>query len=433
MKRMIYDIIWLVPATLLAGLMLPSCVYDSDQPVPGINSASIRVNTKIVDSSRSDAGAEEGDNTFMVLLWNDYAHLSGASATATWPAPYIAGHAPQPVPFYEHTVYDLRYPYPDVSSYIFATGYAPGAVLQPGHNDDYSRLVATVSSVEKGRYDFLGCDLWPEVYRGSQENPFAQDMNKLYFRHLAAKLMFYADRDKESMENKQFVRNVQITKLYMSTDGGTNWTAMQTPSQFKWGSLTDGDFTSSYNKTIDAVKAIDGNSGRVTTKPLAGYHVAAAESFAGDDAGFVLQRNAADRVPVYGMKIDSCYVCNPIDGKSGDPIINESVPIRLKMDISAELSFSFDFPLGDETSDTDNLTYTRTWPGVELGAIYEVNDKGEADKGSPVTQFKPGSEYRVYIHFSRTGVNLVALELPWNYGGVHYITIPGGNQTTTKP
>ncbi len=416
---------WLVPATLLTSLMLPSCVYDSETPDNA--SGSILVNTKIVDGSRSEVAAEEGDNTFMVLLWNDYAHLESGS-TATWRAPYIAGHAPQPVPFYEHTVYDLRYPYPDASSYIYATGYAPGLVLKPVQNGDYSRLVATVSSVEKGRYDFLGCDLWPEVYRGSQSDPFAHDKNKLNFRHLGAKLMFYADRDRESMENKQFVRNVRITKLYMSTDGGANWIAMQTPLQFKWGGLTDGDFTSAYNKTIDIVRSIKGNEGAANTRPQAGYHVAATEDFAGDDAAFILQRNAVDRVPIYGMKIDSCYVCNPIDAASGNPVVNQ--PIRLKMDITAELSFSFDFPKGDPST-TDDLTFTRTWPGVELGAIYEVNDKGEATTAS-VSRFKPGNEYRVYIHFSRTGVNLVALQLPWNYGGVHYITIPGGDQTSTE-
>ncbi len=46
----------------------------------------------------------------------------------------------------------------------------------------------------------------------------------------------------------------------------------------------------------------------------------------------------------------------------------------------------------------------------------------------PIRMFKPGNEYRIYIHFYRTGVNLTAQELPWNYGGPHYIEIEGGDK-----
>lgn len=407
---------------LLALAALASCIYEDEAPGPEVDQT-IRVNTQAVDGSRAAATPASGDNTFMVLFWTDKTHLeTGAGGTVTWMSTlYLAGHAPQPVSFYENSVFDTRYPYPPQAedAYLYATGYAPGNILKS--TDGYRTLTATVKNTEKGRYDFLGCDVWSDVYRGSQNDPFSQDKNKLYFRHLAAKLVFYAARDRETMENRQFVRNVKIKNLQMSVGGGS-WTPMYTPRTFEWLPLLDGDFTSSYNKTIASVRLVSGNTG-VSARPSAGYKAVEAVSFAGAGSNYVLEKNAADRVPVEGMPIDSCYVCNPIE--------NGSVrwgKIRLKMDLSAEMSFDPYFPTqtGDGTA-ADDITFTREWRDVVLDAIYQVDDSGNVPTNSePVNEFKAGKEYRIYIRFNRTGVNLVARELPWNYGRSHYITIPGG-------
>ena len=329
-------------------------------------------------------------------------------------------------------MFDTRFPYPvPEDTYIHATGYAPGNVLKPDAEYGYRRLTAAVGDTEKGRYDFLGCDFWEGVFKGSLKDPFAQDKNKLYFRHLAAKLVFYADRDRETMENKQYVRNVQVKRLQMSIDGGSTWTPMYTPHTFEWKNLAETDFTESYKKTIAAVRLIEGNESAARTGPKAGYKVVAAEEFAGEDSDYVLQRNATDRVPIDGMDIDSCYVCNLIDE---DGSVKKGNPIQLKMDISAEMSFDPNFPMNDGSgSITDDLTFTREWKGVTLDAIYGVTigSNGEVQTmDTAIDEFKPGNEYRIYIHFHRTGVNLVARELPWNYGGIHYITIPGGDKPT---
>jgi len=420
MKR-IYHIIKAVPAILLAGAVLSSCIYDYEEDSERQNT--IRVNTLAVDGTRASSDTDGSDNTFMVLFWNDIAHLETPSADTKWPAPYLAGHAPQPVSFYEHSVFDTRYPYPDPTTPLYATGYAPGNVLKS--DEGYRKLNATADDSETGRYDFLGCDVWRDVYKGSQDDPFSQDKNKLYFRHLAAKLVFYADRDRNTMENKQYVRNVQVTSLYMSIDGGNNYTPMYTPCAFEWQNLDESDFTESYKKTIAAAKLVNGNQS-VASAPKAGYKAVDAMPFAGDDANFTLHGHAADRVPVYGMHIDSCYVCNKI----ADGVVQTSPThhIRLKMDISAEMSFDPNFPINDGSgSTTDDLTFTRKWKNVPLNGIYQVDKDGNITDAK-VHEFKPGNEYRVYIHFYRTGVNLVAIELPWNVGGVHYITIPGGSK-----
>lgn len=426
MKR-IDHIARIVSAMLFAGAALASCIYE-DEEHPEV-SDTIRVNTQAVDGTRTVAETASGDNTFMVLFWRDKAHLESASADAgAWSSSlYLAGHAPQPVAFYERSVFDTRYPYPQQAeqAYLYATGYAPGNVLEPSNG--YRTLTAAVGNLEKGRYDFLGCDVWSEVFRGSQSDPFAQDKNKLYFRHLAAKLVFYADRDRATMENKQFVRNVRIKNLQMSIDG-EHWTPMYTPRTFEWKTLQDDDFTSSYLKTIATVKLIEGNTGTVT-RPKAGYKAVAVESFAGANSGYVLQKNAADRVPIEGMAIDSCYVCNPIDANG---VVRQG-NIRLKMDLSAEMSFDPNFPVqeadGGSGSAADDITFTREWTDVVLDAIYLVDDNGKVPTGKdPVKEFKAGKEYRIYIRFNRTGVNLVARELPWNIGGSHYITIQGGEQ-----
>lgn len=426
MKHRFYHIVTAVSVTFLLGVLPSSCIYD-DGDTPEQQSGTIRVNTLAVNGTRA-ASTEDGDNTFMVLFWQDTNHLEDPekSENASWTTPYLASCAPQPVAFYSQSVYDTRYPYPDESSKLYATGYAPGKVLAPDKTEGYRKLTATVNDLEKGRYDFLGCDVWSDVYKGSQSDPFAQDKNKLYFRHLAAKLVFYADRDKETMENKQYVRNVEITNLRMSIDD--TWAGnekMYTPNVFEWESLGSDDFTTSYNKTIAVAKLVTGNTG-ITSKPTAGYMPTDAEAFAGaNNPDFKLSRHATDRVPISGMYIDSIFVCNPID----DGVIQSAAnSIHLKMDISAELSFHPDFPKSDgDGSTTDDLTFTRTWKDVELEAIYKLGDDGKTTTDK-ITEFKPGNEYRIYIHFYRTGVNLTALEMPWNYGGVHYITISGGDK-----
>ncbi len=99
------------------------------------------------------------------------------------------------------------------------------------------------------------------------------------------------------------------------------------------------------------------------------------------------------------------------------------------MDITAELSFNPEFPASSSTgSTTDEITYTHTWRDMELEAIYQVDANGNKT-AQTVHEFKPGMEYRVYIHFFRKGVNLVAIEQPWNVGGVHYISISGSDKT----
>jgi len=427
MKQNIYHIINLASAVLLAGVLPSSCVYDDGGDLEDVRPASIAVNAMAVGVGPR-AVSEADDHTFMVLFWEDNAHLEDPGNNAKWPGPYLAAHAPQPVDFYDRFVFDTRYPYPSDDAKLYATGYAPGSLLVPDNSAAGYRKIRVVSmdsKLEYGRYDFLGCDVWSDVYRGSLSDPFAQDKNKLYFRHLAAKLIFYADRNKADMENKQYVRNVRVTNLRMSIDGN-KWIPMHTPSEFEWKTLDDNiDFTPSYREALDSAKRVDGNKG-VNTVPLAGYKAVKSVTF-GTGHDFVLQRHDSDRVPVSGMSIDSCYVCNPI--VNGAVSIDQ--PIRLKMDITADLSFDPNFAMGDaDGSVTDDLTFTRTWEGVTLSEIRCVDKDGNVvTTGDPVKEFKPGNEYRVYIHFHRTGVNLAALEMNWNFGGVHYITIPGGEQT----
>jgi len=432
MKLTYIDIIKVIPA--MVCLLSASSCADSDNggDNPELRMSRIVVNTMAVgvpDDVSAIAGGTTGDDTFTLLLWRETYHLDPLSGyDGEWIPPYLSVHAPQSVISYRNSVFDTNYNYPAPSdTYLYATGYAPATVLKPDNTDGYSnyrKLVLQADAPAKGRYDFMSCDMWNEVYRGSLSDPFSQDKNKLYFRHLAAKLIFYADRERETMENKQFVRNVQIRNLYMSIDNGKSWESMYTPGEFTWKELVSDDITSSYRKVINKVLATAGNANAAGTAPRAGYKATASEAFAGGDGSFVLERKATDRVPIDGMYIDSCYVCNPI-GADGKPIIGD--PIRLKMDISAEMSFDRNFPKPDGESVTDDMTFTRVWTNVELPSIYKVNESG-VPQSTTISQFLPGNEYRIFIHFSRTGVYLVARELPWNVAGSHYITISGGDQ-----
>jgi len=405
--------------------MLAACGGDgaADAPLPAA-SASVKVNTAVAGvASRGTAAVE--DNTFMLLFWRNADHLEQASANPTlWLLPYLASHAPQPVHFYGVSVYDTNYPYPSDAT-LYATGYSPGSVISYSTDEGYRLLTVNINDPDKkGRYDFLGCDVWREVFRGHLSDPYSQEKNKLYFRHLASKLKFFADRDDATMENRQFVRNVQIRDLQMSTDGGKTWTPMHTPSAFEWKTLGPADFTAAYMEAIDAAKRVAGNEAAASTLPKAGYKASASEEFAGKGSGYLLARGNTDQVPISGCVIDSCFVCNRISG--GGAV--QDKPIRLRMDIRAEMSYDMTFPKPDNESTTDNVTFTREWPGVELSAIEKVDDSGATVPGDPVRLFKAGNEYRVYIHFSRTGVNLAAREMPWDYAGIHPVPIIGGDK-----
>ncbi len=426
-------IIRILFSAIPAVISLPSCSgdgngMDSPDPLTG----TIKINTVAVGGSRTVSNeVSDFDDTFMILLWNSDAAFLEIDATdeTQYDIPYHRSISPQPVMFYTRSTYDTRYPYLPNNKILYATGYAPGNMLEPklpkdNNTHNYKILKSKVPENQRGRYDFLSCDFWKEVYRGAQDDPFSQDKNKLYFRHLAAKLTFYADRDKETMENKQYVRNVQITKLQMKIGDG-EWETMYTPNEFSWERLTyPGDFTKAYLAAINAAKNIKGNEDAQSTYPTFGYKTKSAIGFAGaDDSKFVLKKPTVDRVPITGMDIDSCYVCNPIgtDGKV------RTGKIQLRMDISADMSYhpGFPRPEGDD-HDTNDLTFTRKWEGVTVSEIKELDEAGNATANN-VIEFKPGHEYRIYIHFFRSGIHLVAKEMPWNEGGLHYVTIPGSD------
>jgi len=256
--------------TAIAALALEavSC-GNGEMPVPA--DSNIRFNAAVVDGDIVDVNAAGDaaslDNTFKVLFWLDAEPLEIAEHNNIfWTTPYLASHALQPVPFYSVTVYDTAYPYPQPDTApLYATGYSPGNILQGDATEGYRVLTANVgSSLERGRYDFMGCDVWRDVYRGTLADPFAQQKNVLYFRHLSAKLKFFADRD-ATMEKRQYVRNVRIRDLRMSIDGGSTWTWMHTPSAFEWKVLDPAeDFTPAYTKMIETVRAKPGNETAAT-------------------------------------------------------------------------------------------------------------------------------------------------------------------------
>jgi len=426
---------------LAAAPTLSSCIYE-DEPDTDADTgtqASIRITTAMVPG-RWDK-IEPGDAPFMLMLWDDDTQLV-TPGTSDWSAPYLYRESPQSVTFYKEFVYDVGEPYPTVANQmLYATGYAPSTALVVSDNYrvlDYGKPDWSQEELkEVERIDFLGCDVWPDVYRGSVSDPFAQDKNRLYFRHLAAKLVFYADRERGTMEGRQYVRRVSVTNLRMSVDGGTTWEPLCAPVQFTWGPLDPArDFSAEYTALLDRIKKIPGNT-TVTSVPPAGYRTSAVRTFT-DNPGFVLQRRladgsaATDRVPVTGMALDSCYVASPLDTDGNA----RRGKIELRMDITAELSFDFPFPLPDGSSTdedgsvTDDMTFTHTWPDMTVDAIKVVDADGNLT-GSVVDFFRPGDEYRVYIHFTRTGVNMVARQLPWFEGGSHTVVIVGGDKAQT--
>lgn len=405
---------WACGALLLAWAWTASGCSNEVEIAPGPSAeATIRINTR----AEGEGGDPEGSvmamttpgPTLFFLTEEQYGTVA-PTGTSTRETPSLQeGNytyrvlAPERVDTYRSALYDTgkQYPKENDEAYLYAIGFAPTEFLKPKQGEDgkpdYSVLTVEYGEFGefghfKGSTDFLSCDA-NEKCKGSLSDPFGQPENVLNFRHLTAKVSFYAYRH-ESMQGKQQVRNVFIQGLkakYNTTDTYANLCA---PTEFTW---------------------TDQNAGTTIgddRKKNWGYSKTKAESF-----GVWLEMPKSDGLLVGEERaswLSTIYVCDPTDHK-----VKDGDQLSLQMTVGAQLSFLPDF--ADLTSDEDGY---KVWQNMEVD-VKEINN-GTVSKTS-VKNFAPGHEYKVYLCFKPTGLYLQARRVPWEVEGPHYVPILPNN------
>jgi len=391
MKRNIQYLLFLLLVPLLAACDQATDASLSFTDVP------IRVNTSVEGAGSTyadgDGDAWRGEELPAKLFFWHEADFSMLKTQQTTNAPtpyftYLMNDAVTSFCFKDSRWLDTGHPYPEnpdnKEAFVYATGYAPRTLLTEDETLGFRKLTVAETDLQKVAHcDFLSCDARSEQ-KGSFENPFGNTRdNELQFRHLTSKILVYASRH-ESITGQVYVRKVEATlTLSDETD------KFHVPKELTWSNLNE--------------KNPDGTD-------KWGYQVTGTSPLTD---GLNFQDNTEDMIMVLQDKrIDSCYVCQPAGVKT----------TAVDLSVTAEYSYRQDF----------SSRYDFTWSGTNL-PIKEIDVSGK-ETAKPITEFKPGYVYEIYLKFYKTGVIVTAREVEWEDGGIHYVPVyPPGNSSDDTP
>lgn len=394
MKRNIQYLLFLLLVPLLAACDQATDASLSFTDVP------IRVNTSVEGAGSTyadgDGDAWRGEELPAKLFFWHEADFSMLKTQQTTNAPtpyftYLMNDAVTSFCFKDSRWLDTGHPYPEnpdnKEAFVYATGYAPRTLLTEDETLGFRKLTVTETDLQEVAHcDFLSCDARSEQ-KGSFENPFGNTaVNELQFRHLTSKILVYASRH-ESITGQVYVRKVNaILKLNNENGKNDKNDKFHVPSVIEWKAPVSG----------------------VNTEW--GYQVTEYKEL---EKGLNFQDNTDDMIMVLQNKrIDSCYVCQP------DTVTTTAVDLS----VTAEYSYLQDF----------SLPYDFTWSGTNL-PIKAIDENGK-ETADPITEFKPGYVYEIYLKFYKTGVIVTAREVEWEDGGIHYVPVyPPGNSSDDTP
>lgn len=378
MKRNIQYLLFLLLVPLLAACDQATDASLSFTDVP------IRVNTSVDGGGSTYAvGDEEAwvgeELPAKLFFWHDDDfNTLNSQQTTDKPTPYftyLMNDAITSFSFADSRWLDTGHPYPENTA-VYATGYAPRTLLTEDATLGFRKLTVTETVLRKVAHcDFLSCDARSEQC-GSFEHPFGNTAdNELQFRHLTSKILVYASRH-ETITGQVYVRKVQAT-LTLSDEKDKD-AKFYVPKELTWGNLQE--------KNSDGTEKW-------------GYQVTAYQKLAD---GLNFQDNTDDMIMVLQDKrIDSCYVCQPATVTT----------TTVDLSVTAQYSYLQDF----------SSPYEFTWSGTNL-PIKAIDENGN-ETTIPITEFKPGYVYEIYLKFYKTGVIVTAKEVEWKDGGIHYVPV----------
>ncbi len=377
MRRLRYISIQWGYLMILLGGMIACHADDRDE----VATDTIRFNSRALG---------EGDQLTPVIffweekVWKEF-NAGGESH------PYLIVHPSKNIDFYrfDSTYYDTQTGYP-LEEKLYATGFAPVISFKTvnGKEDFHELFLFPEDETEQpesrekiGKTDFLSCDGGKEGHIGSLTEPFGVKDKELEFRRLTSKIVFIAQRD-EDMANKEYIKNVEIRDVKISI--GDKKSRLHGPWHFKW--VRQSETTGGYEP--------------VATLPM--------------DDSRVFKDQYSDMLMLHQEhRFDSCYVCNPyVEGVKTE----WGSEISLEMTIEATHSFYVNFEKSEQ----------RVWENQKT-LIYQVEEGEKTEEG--IMNFEPGREYRIYLNFHRLGVNLIAKEVDWEEGGLHYVPIMPSDKT----
>ena len=390
MKRNVRYLLFLLLVPLLAACDQATDASLSFTDVP------IRVNTSVEGGGSTYAAGDEAawvgeELPAKLFFWHakDFDALKSTSTNTPTPYfTYLMNDAITSFSFKDSRWLDTGHPYPEnpdkTEAYVYATGYAPRTLLKEDATSGFRTLTVTETDLQKVAHcDFLSCDARSKQ-KGSFENPFGNTaVNELQFRHLTSKILVYASRH-ETITGQVYVRKVKAT-LTLNNENGKN-EKFHVPSVIEW---------------TDAASGVNTEWG---------YQVTEYQKL---ENGLTFKDNTDDMIMVLQDKrIDSCYVCQP----------TTVTTTAVDLSVTAQYSYLQDF----------SLPYKFKWSGKDL-SIKAIGENGK-ETTNPITEFKPGYVYEIYLKFYKTGVIVTAKEVEWKDGGIHYVPVyPPGSSSDDTP
>lgn len=358
---------------LLLFFLVPSCTQE-EQP---ITSEESDIPIRVYTSTRNDdASAGQGEAVkARLIFWRKNYYEETILHNNEWAPPYLAITPDEEIDYYS---VDRRVPFNTKNSYptgsaLHVMGYAPADLTS---RDNYKTLTIP-DAMQDGKTDFLSGD-GNSLRIGSAEKPFEvigegetdDDLKnrELKFCHLTSKILVQAKRH-ENTYQRYTVRNISVTIK-----------EQEVPTTLEW-------------KVIDK-------------ETLCGGYFPANRT---DKKNIELQGPSDYLLYEVTQAVDSCYVYpteTPLTHAHEETTEVNTGTITLKLDISAEIliytSEGFDTANPIQQKWTDQEVTIQTKTGNEL---------------------KMGYKYVITLKFDIYGIQLQAVEMDWDDGGLHFIPI----------
>lgn len=368
----------------LTGIFFVACQSGNDLNSGQLSGEGqpIMVHTRVVADGMLDSGPSG-----RLLFWDSkvfHQAWMGADVNASPLFTVLLDKQINHYTYDRHVYYETPYTYPNDFTEVHATGYAPDNELAPVSGKGFTELEV---KTRDGSVDLLTCD-GCEAHSASMkkddesDNTFLQKEKELKYRHLTAKLTFQGERSAD-MVGMVGVRNIRIRFNEPKNEADKLNVPVKLKLYTKKGAVQEQD----YSTYIVSETNVYPYELEMVHKPIIPPNETVTLGVC-----YVLSGGVD-----YG---ESAGQFDPIEGKwVGTPSAGKP---QLGITVTAEL---YDAQSGGNTG----AFITETWP---LDPI-KTWETSTGDK------FLPGYEYKVTIHFNRTGVALRAEAVPWNCEELH--------------
>lgn len=450
---------WLAIGLPVAAFMVSCSSHDSEDLVTTVSDGS--------EVSLYSRAAGNGAEVPRIFLWNDDDYLSLIKGTTTSVRPVAERIAANTIDDFNYnpstntgTALNTFYKYPDVTSYIYATGIAPSAAFPMNISTNYdnqTEFSIIDADYQQGLTDFLSTiNDGSSRGRGAMEDHFIEaatigsplitqnEERELKFQHLTAAIGIVATRD-ESTYEKIGVKDITVRILndtYTDEDGTENEIPdnqkLAVPTSIKYYQKGSG-------ATYDEYGAIDQGTNQ-------NPNVHAWTYISGDETSNIPAFEASTPYTINmgeNLLITTFYVNSKgIEyGESAQPSLLFD-PLSYTKETAADdgtiyYKHKLNLPAGEKTKTPTlylEVEYTIYYPNTNVPeerlkkSIIVKDDSWNttdlSDAVSTGSRFLPGYYYQITLKFKPQGIALQAELLPWQEIGPYYYSVWGTTPST---